>query len=300
MFKRFFINLLLCLFLIQIPLFSYTKLEDESDPHYRYTFSVCALLKNEFRYLREWVEYHRLFGVDHFYLYNIGNKEVFERVLRPYIVEGIITIVNWPEVMPYPGDNEAYKWALSMQIPAYENAVNFLAKNQTKWIVFIDTDEFLVCPQEDIKEILQKYDDFCGISLSTDYFDIDFNLKQKLLIETMDLIKPPTPVVGKSIAKMIFKPDLCEGFRWPPYTCIFKNQGCSIPLSKKELRVNRYLNRYLEYGIMEKKRPKLVIDTRDLPEEECARFLEEGYVIEDQERSLYHFVPKLMQKMGYK
>src|ERR1700722_724245 len=95
----------------------------------KYNFSICAIFKNEAPCLKEWIEYHRLFGVDHFYLYNIGSNDSFQDILRPYVEEGIVTLTNWPEVFTYQDDNSAYKWALCTQIPAYENAVNFKARN---------------------------------------------------------------------------------------------------------------------------------------------------------------------------
>ena len=35
-----------------------------------YYSSICAIFKDEARFLREWLEYHRLIGIEHFYLYN--------------------------------------------------------------------------------------------------------------------------------------------------------------------------------------------------------------------------------------
>ena len=36
----------------------------------KYTVAVCAIFKNESVFLKEWLEYHLLIGVEHFYLYN--------------------------------------------------------------------------------------------------------------------------------------------------------------------------------------------------------------------------------------
>ena len=37
---------------------------------YQYEVSICAMYKNEAKYILEWIEYHLMIGVDHFYLYN--------------------------------------------------------------------------------------------------------------------------------------------------------------------------------------------------------------------------------------
>ena len=93
----------------------------------KYNFSICAIFKNEAPYLKEWIEYHLIFGVDHFYLYNVGSHDSFQSILKPYINKGLVTYIDWPEALIYPGDDQAERWALSTQIPAYENAVNFIA-----------------------------------------------------------------------------------------------------------------------------------------------------------------------------
>ena len=63
----------------------------------KYQLSVCSLFKNESRYLREWLEYHRLIGVDHFYLYDNASTDRSVQILQPYIRAGLVTLVHWPE-----------------------------------------------------------------------------------------------------------------------------------------------------------------------------------------------------------
>ena len=36
----------------------------------KYYCSICAIFRDEGTYLKEWIEYHRIIGIDHFYLYN--------------------------------------------------------------------------------------------------------------------------------------------------------------------------------------------------------------------------------------
>ena len=36
-------------------------------PHY---LAICAIYRDEAPYLREWIEFHRLVGVEHFFLYD--------------------------------------------------------------------------------------------------------------------------------------------------------------------------------------------------------------------------------------
>jgi Glycosyltransferase family 92 len=53
-----------------------------------YTFSVCTMVRNEARYIEEWVAYHMLMKVDHFYIYNDRGTDNIEEVLAPYIKKG--------------------------------------------------------------------------------------------------------------------------------------------------------------------------------------------------------------------
>jgi hypothetical protein len=37
---------------------------------YPFYLAMCAIAKNEGRYLQEWIEYHKLLGVEMFYIYD--------------------------------------------------------------------------------------------------------------------------------------------------------------------------------------------------------------------------------------
>ena len=64
-----------------------------------YDISVCTASD---RFVREdmveWLEYYKLIGVDHFFIYNtaLDNQGQAYRVLEDYIKEGFVTIVSWP------------------------------------------------------------------------------------------------------------------------------------------------------------------------------------------------------------
>ena len=109
----------------------------------KYNISICAIFKNEAPYMREWIEYHILLGVEHFYLYNNNSDDNFRDVLSQYISNGIVTLTEWPEI---PGQMTSYKhW--------YENF-----RYESNWVSFLDLDEF-ICPRYelDIPTWLAKY-----------------------------------------------------------------------------------------------------------------------------------------------
>ena len=59
--------------------------------------SVVTLMKDEDRYLKEWIEYYRIVGADHFYIYDNRSirRNKIRKILRPYIKQGIVTLVDW-------------------------------------------------------------------------------------------------------------------------------------------------------------------------------------------------------------
>ena len=47
------------------------------------------MVYNEAAYLEEWISYHLLINVDHFYVYNDESTDNTPEVLAPYIKQGI-------------------------------------------------------------------------------------------------------------------------------------------------------------------------------------------------------------------
>ena len=110
----------------------------------QYNVSVCAIFKNEAPYLREWLEFNHLVGVDHFYMYNNNSEDDFRTVLKPYIDSGLVTLVEWP-----------YQ---QKQMECYMDCIEKYSV-ETKWIGFIDIDEFIVPKSTDsIYEFLKPFE----------------------------------------------------------------------------------------------------------------------------------------------
>lgn len=93
-----------------------------------YDLAVVAILKNEGAYLKEWLDYHLLAGVDHFYLYDNDSTDNQAAVAEPYIAAGLV------DYIPAPGK--------MMQMVAYNDAVKRF-KFQCRYMAFIDADEFI-------------------------------------------------------------------------------------------------------------------------------------------------------------
>lgn len=95
----------------------------------KHKVSVCAIFRDEGEILREWIEYHKIVGVEHFYLYNNFSADNYKEILEPYINEGLVTLTDWP-----------YE---RQQMAAYKHCADNYG-DESNWIGFIDLDEFVV------------------------------------------------------------------------------------------------------------------------------------------------------------
>ena len=127
---------------------------------YQYELSICAIFQNEARFMKEWIDYHRHVGVEHFWLYNNNSNDEYAEVLYPYIIEGCVELTQWPSQQ---NENDWYHYSFEVQTGAYNDAIA-KAKGKSHWLAIIDLDEFIVPMeyQKSISAVLNK--DFKGVS----------------------------------------------------------------------------------------------------------------------------------------
>lgn len=120
-----------------------------------YSYTICLLIKDENKYLREWINHHLSIGIEHFYIYDNGvNENVQEYLLKMYPIE-LFTFIDW---------HTSYK---HMQIDAYNHCLKNYG-NESQWIAFIDTDEFIEC--DDIS-FLNNYTKCSHVKLYWNIYD---------------------------------------------------------------------------------------------------------------------------------
>ena len=127
-----------------------------------YDVAICAIFQDEAPFLKEWIEFHKLQGVQHFYLYNNNSTDHYLEVLTPYISSNKVTLVEWSFSYEYA---EYEKWQ-EIQTGAYMNCMKKHQKD-AKWIAVIDIDEFLFCPDgKTLPEFLQSYTNYGGVCVN--------------------------------------------------------------------------------------------------------------------------------------
>jgi len=118
--------------------------------------SACCVFKDELRYLREWIEYHLLVGVERFYMVsNDDSQDAAVALLRPYIRSGEVILINRPGG-PF----------VKLQMDIYLDVLQ-IAIGQSRWLAFLDVDEFLL-PVEasSIPQVLAGYEQHAALAVN--------------------------------------------------------------------------------------------------------------------------------------
>jgi glycosyl transferase family 92 len=201
--------------------------------------SICAIYRDEAPYLREWVEFHRLVGVDRFFLYDNGSKDAHREVLAPYLDDGTVVIHDFPLFPP--------------QVPAYDDCVE-QHRDDSRWIAFIDIDEFLFSPTlRPMSEVLRDFEAFPGVGVHWAMFGTSGHRTKPpgLVIESYVRRNRQAAITNRQI-KSIVQParvDRCAGphhFIYHDGLAVDENRepiegGETQPVSFSLLRVNHYV-----------------------------------------------------------
>lgn len=127
----------------------------------RHGIAIAACVKNEARYIEEWVRFHQAVGIRHFYIYDNGSTDDTCARLRNLLDEETLTIIPWAGRM----QDAATSTMLNGQVIVFAHAIlNFGC--HYRWMAFIDVDEFLL-PKEarTVEEALEAVGDFPNVSL---------------------------------------------------------------------------------------------------------------------------------------
>ena len=118
-----------------------------------YDLAIVAIFKDEARYLKEWLDYHLLAGVEHFYLYNNDSSDDYKKILAPYVENNLVTLTDFPGKV--------------MQLPVYNDAIEKF-RFEARYFAFIDIDEFIFpktnrAVAEVVDEVLSRNDEAAAL-----------------------------------------------------------------------------------------------------------------------------------------
>lgn len=181
----------------------------------QYELAIGAIFRDEAPFLKEWIEFHKLVGVEHFYLFNNCSVDNYLSVLEPYIKKGEVELIQWPYVA-FSWEN----WLYKVQAGAYETCI-LQAQGKVKWLALIDIDEFLTpISSGRVPDILKEYEEFGGVGFNWKLFghsgllDLEPN---KLMVESLVMTAVHDRVSHFGV-KSIVRPERVKGCNHPHYT----------------------------------------------------------------------------------
>lgn len=130
----------------------------------KYFLSLCCIIKNE-KYLEQFIVYYHVLGVEHFYIYdNDSSPRISDRLNNNYF-KNLCTII------PFSGKMK--------QLSAYNDCIN-RTKNETKWLVVVDGDEYIY-PKQDfsLRDFINKYDNYHAVGINWVFFGSSFHEKSQ-------------------------------------------------------------------------------------------------------------------------
>lgn len=276
----------------------------------KYYIAITALFRDEARFLKEWIEFYKLIGVEHFYLFNHLSTDNYIEVLEPYITEGTVELSN----LNYEPKNQA-EWYELVQQAAYFNLTKSI-QNDVEWLAIVDTDEFLYPIKENsLNEVLKYYDAYASLSVNWRKFgsnNVQRIQENELMIEKL-ITKDSIPdLTVKSIVKpryvaSFFNPHCAElkpGYKqisenyqaWDGYFSAF-----SSVVSNNILTINHYYNRDLDF-FHDRKLSRVHILSKGLKEDErdeqiCKRIEEDKRYSSIYDDKILRFAPALRKQI---
>lgn len=272
----------------------------DQNKKYQYELAIAAIFKDEGYYLKEWIEFHKLVGVQHFYLYNNLSTDDYKSILQPYIEKGEVDLIDWPFTFTTKDE-----WN-TIQLNAYDDAIK-ITLNKVKWVAFIDLDEFLFPVRLDnLQDFLKGYEQYAGVCVNWQCYGTS-HVKQippyELIIDKL-LWKSQTDLDKNGTVKSIVRPE-CVVKCISPHRFTYKFGYCAVnsnrqkirrpkqPVLIDQVRINHYWTRDESYFINKKMRRQ---KERGRPEERTLLRANQYNVVYDP--CILRFVPKLKENIG--
>jgi Glycosyltransferase family 92 len=216
------------------------------------TLAVGAIFRDEARYLPEWISFHRAQGVERFYLYENNSSDDWEPALRPF--SEIIELHRWPE---QAGQYSAYADCLDRH------------RRDTRWIAFIDADEFLFSPTgRSLPDVLSDFKRVPGVTANWRIYGTNGHAvpPEGSVVENYPIAEPEDDPTNELVKSIVF-PALTSSRVENPH--VFRHYGLPVGEDRKPvtrahrspptadlLRVNHYITRSQQEWEAKLRRPR--------------------------------------------
>ncbi len=214
----------------------------------RYYLSTATIVRNEAKFIREFVAFHKIVGVDHMLIYDDSSEDDLRSEICDFIASGFVEVVPWPRFL----------FNKNHQFAAYQHAVAYLT-GVTSWIAMIDADEFLFAPATgDLKSELKKRESFSALSVYSRTFGTGgvHTLSRGDFVTARLTRRAVTTHVKNYTQRTIVKPEFVVAIR-SANTCVLRDTNKlgwdenGIPVFKtgeaghgsEALRINHYFTR---------------------------------------------------------
>lgn len=256
--------------------------------------SIAAILKNEAPYIKEWIEFHKLVGVERFYLYDNESTDKVKEILAPYIEDGTVVYT--------------YVKGTVKQMPVYQDAV-YHYKYSTRWMAFLDLDEYLFpVEKESLPDLLKDYEQYPALVANWVMFDSNGLLEHpqgKLVTETYTRVYKNYNIYENHHVKSIVNPKKVRFLNNPHYCYYNYNQyavtenveRCKGPITRynsvNKIRINHYYCKSLQDY-------KLKIDRgrADILEKREFNAQEVNFQETTQDYAIQKYLPELRKRMN--
>jgi hypothetical protein len=225
--------------------------------------SVCCIYRDEAPYLREWIEFHRLVGVERFFLYDNLSTDDHHEVLAPYIDDGVVTVRTWAEEK-------------GPQRLAYDDCLR-RHEQDSRWIAFLDADEFLFSPTgRPVAELLPEFEPWPAVCVHWAVYGPSGHREQPQGLVIEHYLRRTNGRKNRWV-KNIIDP-MRTAHSWTPHSFLFRagfavdenrrairgpRFGATDPVSFSKLRVNHYWTKSEEEFMRKRSRGWPIAHERD-------------------------------------
>jgi hypothetical protein len=118
----------------------------------KHYLSAFLMVKDENRYLREWVAFHRTQGFTKFFIYDNGSSIPVSSTLSKEVAEGLVNVTTWNDTQT------------GRHVRAMNHCLNRNDLDST-WLSLIDTDEFIYGVNSKFIDVLRANEDVDAVKV---------------------------------------------------------------------------------------------------------------------------------------